>query len=91
MTAVDKETFNLINMNVVSDRTQQTFDDFIDSISLNNNLQVSNYHTDAAKQYTEYFKNNSHLNHKKTKDKTSSVESFNSIFKRIYCSSCKKN
>ena len=32
MTAVDKETFNLINMNVVSDRTQQTFDDFIDSI-----------------------------------------------------------
>ena len=81
MTAVDKDTFNLIKFDVVSDRKQETFDEFIDSIVDDKELQVSNYHTDAAKQYIEYFKKNDDLSHTKTKDKTTRVESFNSILR----------
>ena len=81
MTAVDKDTFNLIKFDVVSDRKQETFDEFIDSIVDDKELQVFNYHTDAAKQYIEYFKKNDDLSHTKTKDKTTRVESFNSILR----------
>ena len=81
MTAVDKETYNLIKMNVVLNKKQETFNDFIDSIKNDKSLQVSNYHTDSANQYLDYFKNNSELNHTKSKDKTTNVESFNSILR----------
>jgi IS1 family transposase len=80
----------LIKFDVVLDRKQETFDEFIDSIVDDKDLQVINYHTDAAKQYTEYFENNDDLNHTKTKDKTTNVESFNSILRGYVASLVRK-
>lgn len=56
MTAVDRESYELIKFDVVEDKNQDTFDDFLDGIVDDETIEVSDYHTDAAPQYMKYFR-----------------------------------
>lgn len=85
MTAVDRNTYQLIDFDVVESLKQSEFNKFLDGIVEDDSIQINDYHTDAAPQYIKYFKkkkvDDKHLSHTSTKDETTQVESFNSIIR----------
>lgn len=81
MTAVDRKTFELIDMEVVDFRTKNTIHNFIDRLRSSNNIE--HYHTDKFKQYKSYFDMNNNLSISYTKNQTTRVESFNSILRQF--------
>lgn len=85
MTAVDAASYQMVKFDVVEDKTEETFVEFLDKIVEDDSIQVSDYHTDAAQNYKSYFKQKRKegelLSHTTTKDKTTQVESFNSIMR----------
>ena len=48
MTAVDRENYEMIKFDVVEDKNQDTFDNFLDGIVKDESIEVTDYHTDAA-------------------------------------------
>lgn len=56
MTAVDAASYEMINFDIIHDRTEESFNSFLDKIVEDDSIQVTDYHTDAAQNYKSYFK-----------------------------------
>ena len=78
MTAVDTASYQMVKFDVVEDKNEETFVEFLDKIVDDDSIQVTDYHTDAAQNYKSYFKQKRKdgelLSHTTTKDKTTQVE-----------------
>ena len=80
MTSVDNNTGQMINFDVVEHRTYPKISSLIKRIH-NEGKNVTNYHSDDMGSYKTYAKYHKDLNWTFTKDKTTMVESVNSILR----------